>query len=260
MNLLRITMLVILTLMTSISVFANTQRGLEIATAADETDHGFIDSVASLEMLLKNAAGETAMRTLRIYTLEGNDDGDKSIVRFDTPADVRGSALLTWSHGLEADDQWLYLPSLSRVKRISSKNKTGSFMGSEFSFEDLSSQVLEKYQYQYLGDQALDGVDCYVLNRVPLYRDSGYSKQISWLDKSTYNVLLTQYFDRGGKILKTLTFSDYRQYHGRFWRPHRMEMVNNQNGKTTTLLWREYIFGNGLGQSMFTKNRIKSIR
>lgn len=236
------------------------QRGLDIATAADRMDHGFADSVVELEMLLNNAAGGTASRRLTIYTLEVPGDGDKSIARFDSPRDVKGTALLTWSHGLEADDQWLYLPSLSRVKRVSSKNKSGSFMGSEFAFEDLSSQELEKYDYAWLRDERIDGIDSYVLQRIPLYENSGYSRQVLWLDKSNYNVLRTQYYDRGQRLLKTLTLSGYRQYHGRFWRAQRMEMVNEQNGKSTTLLWDEYRFGNRLNASTFSKNRLKSLR
>ena len=95
-------------------------------------------------MTLKNRAGKTSRRIIRIKTLESKGDGDKSLSLFDEPADVKGTSMLTYSHGLKPDDQWLYLPALKRVKRINSRNKSGPFMGSEFAFEDLGSQEVEK--------------------------------------------------------------------------------------------------------------------
>ena len=80
---------------------------------------------ADMKMILKNRAGNTSVRTIRTKTLEVSGDGDKSLSIFDEPADVKGTAMLTYSHGLEPDDQWLYLPAIKRVKRISSRNKSG---------------------------------------------------------------------------------------------------------------------------------------
>jgi hypothetical protein len=106
------------------------QKGLEVARAARAYDKGFTDYTANMIMTLKNKAGDTAKRFIRIRTLEVEGDGDKSLSIFDEPADVKGTAMLTYAHGLEPDDQWLYLPALKRVKRISSRNKSGPFMGS----------------------------------------------------------------------------------------------------------------------------------
>ena len=116
------------------AVFSQTaeEKGLEIAQAADAYDQGFSDFTADMVMTLKSKSGDTSTRLIRIKTLEVSDDGDKSLSIFDEPADVKDTKMLTYSHGLEADDQWLYLPALKRVKRISSRNKSGPFMGSEF--------------------------------------------------------------------------------------------------------------------------------
>ncbi len=116
------------------------QKGLEIAIAADDYDKGFIDFTANMLMILRNKNGDTSTRVIRIKTLEVEGDGDKNLSIFDQPADVKGTALLTYSHGLEPDDQWLYLPALKKVKHINSRNKSGPFMGSTFAFEDLGSQ------------------------------------------------------------------------------------------------------------------------
>ncbi|MCW8854398.1 MAG: outer membrane lipoprotein-sorting protein, partial [Gammaproteobacteria bacterium] len=131
-------------LLISSSAHANEQRGLEIAKQADLRDTGYNDSTARLIMELKNKQGDTSIRHVRVKNLEVADDGDKGMSIFDQPADVKGTAFLTYSHSLKADEQWLYLPSLKRIKRISSKNKSGPFMGSEFAYEDISSQEVDK--------------------------------------------------------------------------------------------------------------------
>ncbi len=77
-----------------------------------------------------------------------SDDGDKSLFVFDEPRDVQGTAFLIHAHREDADDQWLYLPALKRVKRISSANRSGSFMGSEFAYEDMTAQEVEKFTYR----------------------------------------------------------------------------------------------------------------
>ncbi|MCG8379472.1 MAG: outer membrane lipoprotein-sorting protein, partial [Proteobacteria bacterium] len=115
-------------------------RGLEIAQKADLVDQGFESSSVKLTMILTNKQGQESTRYLENKTLELTEDGDKSLIVFNSPKDVSGTATLTFTHKVGADDQWLYLPALKRVKRISSKNKSGPFMGSEFAFEDLTSQ------------------------------------------------------------------------------------------------------------------------
>ncbi|HKG90607.1 MAG TPA: outer membrane lipoprotein-sorting protein, partial [Gemmatimonadaceae bacterium] len=110
-------------------------RGLAIAREADRRDNGWRSSVVEVRMTLTNAHGQTSERQMRSATFEVPGDGDRTLVVFDQPADVKGSAVLTYSHGAGPDDQWLYLPAVTRVKRIASSNKAGPFMGSEFAFE-----------------------------------------------------------------------------------------------------------------------------
>ena len=119
-------------------------------------------------------------RELHISTLEVDGDGDKSLTVFDSPRDVKGTAFLSHTHATEPDEQWLYLPALKRVKRISSRNKSGSFMGSEFAYEDISSQELEKYRYKWLRDETLDDRHTVVVEYYPVYENSGYTRQIVW--------------------------------------------------------------------------------
>ena len=233
------------------------EKGLAIITEADKRDTGWKDSQASLKMILKNRYGQTTERRNRNKTLEISGDGDKSLIVFDTPHDVKGTAFLSFTHATRPDDQWLYLPALKRVKRIASANKSGPFMGSEFAYEDISSQEVEKYTYKFLRDDKFDGRDVWVIESYPEYKNSGYTRLISYMDKTMYHPLKIDFYDRKNDKLKTLTYHEYKQYLNKFWRPHRMEMVNHLTGKSTTLLWLEYKFKTGLRKRDFDKNALK---
>jgi outer membrane lipoprotein-sorting protein len=236
------------------------EKGLEIAVEADKRDIGWGDSQSSMLMVLRNKAGKSSNREVRIRNLEVQGDGDKSISVFDKPVDVKGTSFLSHTHVLTPDDQWLYLPALKRVKRISSANKSGPFMGSEFSYEDLSSQEIEKYKYKHLADEELNGRAVFKIERIPTYAKSGYTKQIAWIDQEHYYVLKTEFYDRKGSLLKTLIASDYKQYLEQYWRPGKMAMQNHQNGKSTDLVWKDYKFANGFVDADFTQASLKRIR
>jgi len=237
------------------------EKGLAIAREAERRDSGFGDYTANMRMVLMNRQGQESVRQIRIRILEVEDDGDKSLSIFDTPRDVKGTAFLTYSHKTGDDDQWLYLPALKRVKRISSRNKSGAFMGSEFSYEDIASQEVEKYTYRWLRDETYDGRECFVSERFPVdKKNSGYSRQVSWMDKEEYRPLKMEYYDRKNALLKTLTITGYNQYLGQFWRAGEMYMVNHQNGKSTKLYWSDYQFRVGLTADDFNQNSLKRAR
>jgi len=236
------------------------QKGLEIAKEASLADQGFGSLEVNLKMILKNKNGQVSEREMTNKTLELIEDGDKSLVAFNTPRDVKGTATLTFTHKIGSDDQWLYLPSIKRVKRISSSNKSGPFMGSEFAYEDISSQEVEKYNYKFIKDDVYNGHPVFVIERFPRYENSGYTRMITLLDKKTYSPLKIDFYDRKNALLKTLTYHDYKQYKGKYWRAARMEMVNHVTGKSTTLLWTNYKFGTGLSDRDFNKNSLKRAR
>ncbi len=235
-------------------------KGLAIATEADRRDLGFGDLASSLTMTLRNKYGEESIRRMRNKTLEQDDDGDKSLIVFDNPRDVKGTAFLSFTHKSGSDDQWLYLPALKRVKRIASSNKSGPFMGSEFAYEDISSQEVEKYTYKYLRDESFDGRDHFVLERDPVDPKSGYSYQRVWIDSQEYRAWKIDYYDRKGDLLKTLTLKDYKQYLGQYWRADNWHMVNHQTGKSTELQYGDWIFRNGYRDRDFTKNSLARVK
>ena len=249
--------LVTLSLIITPHAYADEQRGLEIAKQADQKDTGYNDSTTRLVMELKNKQGDTSIRHIRVKNLEVENDGDKGMSIFDQPADIKGTAFLTYSHSLKADEQWLYLPSLKRIKRISSKNKSGPFMGSEFAYEDISSQEVDKYTYKYIKDETLSGTDCFVIERYPAYQHSGYTRQLVWINKQEYRPEKIVFYDRKNSLLKTLIYTDYKQYLGQFWRADKMHMENHQTGKSTLLSWFDYKFRTGLSDNNFSRNSLK---
>ncbi len=237
------------------------EKGMEIAARSDRSDDGFESSEVKAVMTLTNSAGRTSTRELYFKTLERENEevGDKSLTVFETPRDVQGTALLSHAKILEADDQWLYLPALKRVKRISSANKSGPFVGSEFAFEDFTSTELNKYSYRYVGEETLDGMTVDVVERFPRYENSGYTRQVSYIDTDIYQVRKIDFYDRKDSLLKTLTLSDYREYDG-IWRAHLLTMENHQTGKSTTIAYSDYQFKIGLKDNDFVKGVLRRVR
>lgn len=246
------------------SNMAPADLGLAIAKEGDRRDTGFGDSQSTMKMVLRNAQGEEATRNMSFKTLEipNENSGDKSLMVFDSPRDIKGTALLTFTKILEPDDQWLFLPALKRVKRIASNNKSGSFVGSEFAYEDLASQEVAKYSYKYIEQTSCRNLqgECFKVERTPLYANSGYSKQIVLADTAEFRIDSVDFYDRKNSLFKRLDMKDYKQYLGQYWRAHRMVMNNLQTGKSTTLLWDNYNFRTGLTDSDFTKDKLKRVR
>lgn len=260
LQLLPITLALLLGTTTQVAAQSAEERGLDIATQVNEQVDGFKDSRSSMTMTLINRSGKESVRRMRAMTLEVANDGDKSMIIFDEPADVKGTATLTFSHITEADEQWLYLPALKRVKRISSKNKTGAFMGSEFAFEDIGSQEVDKFTYKYLAEEQLDGVAVHKIEAYPTYKYSGYTRLINYIDKERLVALKTEFFDRKDDLLKTLTLSDYEHYDNKNWRANRLEMINAQTKKSTILEFSDYAFETGLKEKDFSSNALKKLR
>jgi len=241
---------------------ASSGKGFEIASEWDARDQGFGDTRANLRMVLENRHGQKSERKMRMKILEvpDHDQGDKSLVIFDHPRDVKGTAFLSFAHIKDPDDQWLYLPALKRVKRISSKNKSGPFLGSEFAYEDFSAQELNKYEYTWLRDEVVDGEDHFVIEQTPTYASSGYTKMVVWYDKAEYRQRKIDYYDRKGDLLKTLTFSKYKKHLDKYWRAYDMFMVNHQTGKKTRLAYSQIDFKTGVTARDLSKNSLKRAR
>jgi outer membrane lipoprotein-sorting protein len=230
------------------------EKGYQIAKKAHDKDKGYRDYTATGKMILRNRAGAEAVRDFD-FKIKESGGGDHSLLVFNWPGDIRDTALLTHGNRETSDDQWIFLPAERRVKRIVGSGRSGSFVGSEFAYEDMLEQELAKFGYRWLSDEAC----CHVVERTPK-TSSGYSKQRVWYNKSNYTVAKIEYYNRGGTLLKVMSAAGYRQYNGRFWRPATMTMLNRLTGKQTTLSWSKYRFAVGLDAGDFTTRALERVR
>lgn len=256
--------LVLTALMSTVAlhgVQADPAKGKEIAARYDQVDNGFGDHVANATMTLKNGSGQTSKRELTVLTLErtGSNLGDKTISVFQSPKDVKGTAVLSHAKLTANDDQWIFLPAAKRVKRISSSNKSGPFVGSEFAYEDITGQELGKYKYNWVKTEACGSATCDVVERIPLYKNSGYSKQLAWFNQGNAMIMRIDFFNRSGDLAKRLSFSKYKKVSGHL-RPHLMRMENLRNGKSTDLAFSGYNFNTGLSVSDFKSGSLQNLR
>jgi len=234
------------------------QKGLEIFTKIEQLNKGYGDNVGEMTMILKNKNEETSEREIKVKALEGTgNEGDRMLMVFESPPDQKGTALLTFQHKDRDNEQWLYLPALKRVKKIASTKKSGPFMGSEFSFEDIGGQQLEDNTYKYIRDDNYDGQDCFVVESYPKDKNSGYTKVVSWIDKKYYRTLKADFYDRKNSLLKTMTAKDFKLFDNKYWRPLVLDMVNLQTGRSTVMKQSDVKFNTGLTEANFNKNSLK---
>jgi hypothetical protein len=223
------------------AVFAQSaeQKGLKIAQDMEKANIGYLGESSQMRMVLIDAYGAKTTRLMEGLVKEVEGDGDKSLSVFLNPQDVKGTLMLTWSHKEADDDQWLFLPSVRRVKRINSSNQSSSFMGSEFSYEDLGSQELEKYDFKLIRDDKVEKEAVWVLERVPK-KKSGYSKMTMYVSKKMMNPVKVDYYDRKGELLKTGIFSEFKAYKvGKktLYRASSIHMKNVQTKKESLITW-----------------------
>ncbi|AJR05683.1 hypothetical protein H744_1c0658 [Photobacterium gaetbulicola Gung47] len=208
--------------------------GQQIAEKVAAMEDGYVGESRKLKFLIYDANNNETVREMEYFAKQYENRFDRSIVKFTYPAQLNGVRLLTHSKGADDDDQWLFLPSIKKVKRIATSNKSGAFMGSELAYEDISIRQLEKYQRILLGSEIIDGVESYVIERTPIKANSGYSKQIIWRDQTNLLEIKTEFYDRKGDLLKVRKSMDWKKF-GKYWRAQTVEVFNVQTNKRTVM-------------------------
>jgi len=235
------------------------EKGLAIAQAAAARDVGFVDLTATVDMQLASRGRRVATRSMRVMVLERRSSSDWSLVIVDDPPDLAGTTLLSTARTNHDHDQWLYLPAVRRVKRLSGNHRSGAFLGSEFSFEDIAVQSVDRYRWRLLGEEEIAQHRCWVLERTPVGH-SAYRYAKVWLDQEAYRLLQVEYYNLRDELVKTMTLSDYVVLGEDYWRPQTMEMHNHVSGRMTTLRWREYVIGTGIDEGLFNPSMLGHIR
>lgn len=214
------------------------KKGYALEQKAENTLLGYGGETRSLTLTLINAHGQESVRKLEYEAMEGDDGNDKTLLRFLYPSDTKGTTLLTHEKKDADDDQWLYLPALRRVKRIATSNQSGSFMGSEFAYEDIVVRQLDRFTYKYLGEEEIEGTPLYVVEGVPKSEDSGYSKIIRWRYKDNLQEYKTEFYDKKGQLYKKRVMSNYKKVDG-FWRAEKITVTNVQTNKASVIEYRD---------------------
>lgn len=245
-------------LLSSAPALAWQQTGLEIMKAKKDR-HRLKFEKEAVTMILKDRRGREKEREIVIYAMEDENRLSKGLIKFVEPQDVRNVGLLTWENAEEDDDQWLYLPSQRRAKRIAAGGKKNPFMGTDLAYEDLRPEDLDAHTYELKGSETIDGHDCYVIESLPSTdkekKESGYDKRIMWVRKDILIPLKTEFYSRG-RLQKVLTVNKLEQLEGDVWRVSESTMESMREKTSTTMRTDSRDTGE-IDASMFTKRQLE---
>jgi len=214
---------------------ADEPRAREIMEQVDQRDDGD-DQTSNLEMILIDKRGKQRIRELQSFRKDKGEDS-YSLMFFLSPADVENTGFLTYDYDDpdRDDDQWLYLPALKKTKRIAASNKSGSFMGSDFSYADMTDRPLEKYDYTLLQESEIDGHPVWVIQSIPIEDDeideTGYTKSIQFVRKDNYVAIRAKIWLKKGKRNKYMEVKELTQIDG-IWVTTLMTMTTKKGKQT----------------------------
>lgn len=227
----------------------------EIVKKSEELLDQAKDSKADMLMVLVNDKGQKRERTLTAYVKKYGKDSSKSIMFFNSPADVKGTSFLVWTDESNNDKQWLYLPALQRVRQISASGKGESFMGTELTFFDMGSHNIDDYTYTLLKEEPVDGEMSYVIQAVPK-KVEFYSKVVIWIRKGNFIPAKADFFDPKGEYEKQGKFTAVKNIQG-INTPTHTEMHNVKNKRTTIIEMSNIVYDKGLKDDIFTERYMK---
>lgn len=215
------------------------------------------DATSDLTMTLINSRGDERVREIQQFSKDYGKE-EKSIMFFLSPADVRNTSFMNWSYDEEGrdDDQWIYLPALKKVKRISSDSKSDYFMGSDFTYDDLGDRHPSEDTHKLLREEKINGEDCYVVESIPKEEDYMYSKTVTWVSNDKWIGLKKEFYDEDGEHLKNLTVEKYDKIDG-FWVILHSEMHNIQKDHKTIMKLKNVKLNTGIDDGMFTERMMK---
>ncbi len=217
------------------------------ATASDET--------VSIRMELSDSRNQVRQRMATLQAKRDPDGNVMRLIRFNSPADLAKSGILVLDKGDRDAEQWLYLPAYHTSRRVAAANRSDTWMGTDFAYEDMSAPNVDRYDYRYLEDERVSDVDCKVVEAVPrdekLKKESGYSRTVYWVDPVRRVVMKADFYDKRGALAKELRHSGL-ETHGSYYRWAEWEMRNVARGHRTTLRFEDRKIDQGLEDRFFT--------
>lgn len=234
----------------------------EVAQAVDARDDGDNGS-AVIQMTLIDRQGNKRVRTMNKFEKDFGED-THSVIFFSDPSDVRNTAFLTFDYADSSkdDDQWLYLPALRNTKRIVSSDKSSSFMGSDFSYADMTSRAIEDYSYKIAKEDEVNGNEVWIMEAVPktekVRRETGYDKSYMFVRKDNFVVIRAIHFQTDGKR-KYMDVKELEKIEG-IWVPTLIEMRTTKDKitlHTTLMSFSDVKFNQDFDESFFSVRRIE---
>ena len=197
------------------AVLLNAQDAVSIMNSAKNRIK--IDTISSRSRMVITAKnGSTTERVIDQYSKDG-PNGGRTVIVFQRPANVAGTRFLTMDNAAGGTDQWIYLPNLGKVRRIAASESGGSFMGTDFSYDDISfvDREISLDNHTLLREESFNGNACYVVQSVPKDSTYQYSKTLSWVDKESFLIYKSEMYNRRGEAAKAMEMSNFKDVQGR---------------------------------------------
>lgn len=234
---------------------------LDKAKALDDTTRKWSEREQTMNLTIHGKGGGDRERVLQMFDKRSPDGEDKMIAFFLSPPEVKDTAFLQLAHRDRDDDQWMYLPELKRTRRITSRLRDQSFMGTDFSYRDLEilgeirNWTEKEAQAKLVGREDVDGASCHVIELTP-QQEGGYGKIVVWMDEKLLVSRRMDFHSADGKLVKTLLQGDVRDV-GAIPTAHRMDMKNVEKGTSTEVKLTDVKYDSGLSDDLFTERRLK---
>jgi outer membrane lipoprotein-sorting protein len=246
--------------MTLCAGFIFAQDGTAVMqTVKDSTQWNTMSSRSRMVITARN--GNTTERLIDQYSKDGANGYARSVIVFQNPATVRGTRFLSIDNASGKSDQWIFLPTLGKVRRIASSESGGSFMGTDFSYDDMSliDREVGSDTHTILREETLDNVLCYVIQSVPKDPDFQYSKMLSWVDKANYRVYKRELYDKRDNVEKVMETFGYTDVQGRDT-PTQTKVSTLAAGTSTTIYMDIIKYDDPIPEGVFTTAYLESGR
>lgn len=221
-----------------------------------------VEAISKLRII--NKRGSVRERKIAMISkLYDNGNTEKRLIRFLSPPDVKGTGMLTYDYLNKNDDIWIYLPALRKTRKILSSEKSGNFMGSEFTYGDMTFFSLDEFLFTKEPDEEVSGTKCFVIIQKPvstqIEKDYGFSKKINYIGKEDYVIRKSKYFDRDNMLWKELEAYDIRLIDpdNSKYRVFKMSISNLKNNRKSEMLIEKLILSNDIEDNYFTSRYLE---
>ncbi|MGD2080002.1 MAG: outer membrane lipoprotein-sorting protein [Nitrospirota bacterium] len=243
-----------------VTIFAGDLYALEPDEAMKKSQEAFLyqgdDSKARVMMRLITEDGKERVREMTMLRKNYKGGEQKYFIYFFQPADVRDMTFMVYKYPAKNDDRWLFVPALNMVRRIAAEDKASSFVGSDFTYEDVSGRDPEDDSHEMVKEEKLGGRDCYVIKSTPKAGDMDWSHKLTWVDKENFLPLKEEYYDRRGELYRVFTADEVKEIDG-FPTVTKRTMKNLQSGHRTEVTFNRTEYDLGIDDSLFSERFLK---